>query len=191
MEKMLSRVAAMASSQRELTARLLSPQAFLQLAADEVERAGRYDRPLSVALVLVDDIQEFRKADGLDTAEFIFADITARVMHSLRGPDRTGRLGPGQLGILMPETTLKQAGVAVDRLRETIFETPVETPAGARSVTICAGVAAMSTRTRDAKAFLMTACYELRRAQTAGRNCVCVARPEVASMTIPRSGQVH
>lgn len=191
MEKMLSRVAAMASSKGDCSTRLLSPQAFLQLAADEVERAGRYDRPLTVALVLVDEMQAFRKNDGMETAEFIFADITARVIHSLRGPDRTGRLGPGQLGILLPETTLKQGGVAVDRLRERIAAEQIETPSGPRTITISGGVAAMSARMRDAKALLMTACYELRRAQTAGRNCVCVARADKASVTLPRSAQVH
>ena len=112
-------------------------------------------------------------------------------MKALRGPDRTGRLGPGQLGILMPETTLKHGSVAVDRLRESIADTPIQTPTGPRVVTISAGVAALSARMRDAKAFLMTACYELRRAQTAGRNCVCVARAEMANLSIPRSGHLH
>lgn len=182
----------MATSERHKTsARLLSPQGFLQLAADEVLRANRYHRPLSVALIQIDRLQESREEHGHNVAEAIFADSTARVIHGLRAPDRVSRLGPAELGVLMPETTLKQGQAAVERLVESVDETPVETSAGPMTIIMRAGMAGLSARNRDPKAFLMTAWLELRRAQSSGKPNISVAPPDLATVTISRSGQVH
>ena len=192
MEKIFARASTMATSSRQrLSERLMSPQDFLQLTADECIRANRYHRPLSVALVQVDGLNMLRKADGETVAGTVLADTVARLIHSMRGPDRTGRLGPGQVGILLPETTLNQANKALERLRETIADTWIETGAGKRKVTISCGLAGLSARMRDPKTFLMTACFELRRAQNIGENTICSADPDLAMMTVNRSGKVH
>ncbi|MEM8616953.1 MAG: diguanylate cyclase [Pseudomonadota bacterium] len=192
MEKMFQRAQSLATSKREKCSnRLLSPQNFLQLAADEVERATRYDRPLTVALILVDRLNAIRKADGIAVAETVLADVTARAIHMLRGPDRAGRLGPGQLGILMPETGLKQCSAAVERLCAVVRDAEIETDSGPRTVTLTVGLSALSARRRDAKAFLMSACFELRRAQSRGVDEISAAAPDLATVSIPRNGTVH
>lgn len=192
MEKIFARAPTLATGSRQnISERLLAPQGFLQLTADEVLRASRYHRPLSVSLIQIDGLQTIRQNDGEETARTIFADTTARVIHAMRIPDRVGRLGLGQLGLLLPETTLKQALAASERLRETIEFSTVSTEMGERRVTISVGLATLSARMRDAQTFLMAACFELRRAQSEGANCVCAAGPDLAMVTVNRSGQVH
>jgi len=192
MEKLFRRADTLATSKRQkCSARLLSPEGFLQLTADEVERATRYDRPLSVALILIDRLPMIRKADGAAVAEQVFAEATAKVIHSLRGPDRTGRLGPAQLGVLLPETGLQQGATAVERLRGALKADPIATASGPRSISLTAGVAALSTRRRDPKALLMAACFELRRAQAEGRDRVAMAPPDTAILALLRSRAVH
>lgn len=192
MEKIFARAATMASNERQkLSDRLLGPPEFLQTTADEVVRGSRYHRPLSVALIQIDGLQDLRSAKGDEAARAVFADVTARVIHALRAPDRIGRLGPGQLGILMPETGLKHAKIAIERMKTEIAMHAITTPEGLCNATICVGVAGLSARIRDPQAFLMSACFELRRAQSLGPDTLCSANADMAIMTVNRSGQVH
>lgn len=192
MEKMFARASTMGTGSRQrLSERLLTPPGFMQTTADEVVRALRYHRPLSVVLIQIDDFQSVRADKGDEAARAIFVDVTARAIHALREPDRIGRLGPGQLGVLLPETGLKQATIAVERMQETVEATELETPAGAYFATVCVGLSTLSARMRDPKAFLMSACFELRRAQSEGNGRICTANPDLAVMTVARSGQVH
>lgn len=192
MEKMFARATTMGTNARQrVSERLLAPPSFLQLSADEVIRASRYHRPLSVVLIQIDGFQAIRQSKGDNATREIFADVTARVVHALRAPDRIGRLGPGQLGVLMPETGLKQCVKAVERMQNAIETTAIPTEAGECLVTISAGLSGLSARMRDPKTFLMSACFELRRAQSIGPNSICSADPDFAIMTVNRSGQVH
>lgn len=192
MEKMFNRIDSLTRAGRgNLPSRLLTPQAFMQLTADEVERANRYDRPLSVALLLIDGLQMIRKQHGTVVSEDVFADVTARVIRELRSPDRTGRIGNGQLGVLLPESGPKQAETAMNRVREMIADIVIKTPAGPQTVSLSIGVASLSPRTRNPKTFLMSACFELRRAQSQGCNLVCAAPPQTVRLSMPRSGELH
>lgn len=170
---------------------LLSPQGFLRMTSDEVQRANRYDRPFSAALVLVDGLSLIRKAEGMDLAEVVMTDVATRLIQSLRGPDRTGRLGFAQLGCLLPESGPRQATTAMERMRDLIERTQIPTPKGTRTVTLSVGIASLSPRMRDPKAFLMAATFELRRAQSMGGNRVCNAPADRVAISVPRSAELH
>lgn len=171
--------------------RLLGPEGFLEMSADEVARALRYDRPLSVAMIAVDGLSLIRKADGKHVARQVMLDVTKEVISAMRRMDRVGRLSARDLGILMPETTLNNAAGVMERLRRTVELLEVPTEAGTRSVSLSIGVVAVSPRLRDPRTFLMRACLELRRANNEGRNRVCVAAPDRVRLSVPRSGQIH
>jgi len=169
----------------------LAPEAFLQLSADEVERAIRYDRPLSVALVLIDGLARLRKAGGPALATSVIDDVSARLLQATRGIDRLGRLGPAQLGILLPETRVTHAVIALQRVTDQIAATPVETATGPSKVTLSVGIAALTPRMRDPRNLLMTACQELRRARGDGGNRVSAVPVERIHISLPRSAGLH
>lgn len=171
--------------------RLLGPEGFLEMSADEVARALRYDRPLSVAMIAVDGLSLIRKGDGKHVARQVMLEVTKEVISAMRRMDRVGRLSARDLGILMPETTLNNAAGVMERLRRTVELLEVPTEAGTRSVSLSIGVVAVSPRLRDPRTFLMRACLELRRANNEGRNRVCVAAPDRVRLSVPRSGQIH
>ena len=190
MEKLLQR-AIMMFGRREKVARQLAPVDFLQTAGDEVPRAVRYDRPLALLMISIDRMSMIRKADGQPTAAQIFQTIAVLFEEMMRQPDRIGRLGAGELGVLLPETSLNNAAAVGERLRRAVESLTIQTPAGARSVTLSVGVAAVTPRLRDPKTFLMRGCFELRRARSFGGNRVCVASPEKVRLTIPRNAKIH
>jgi diguanylate cyclase (GGDEF)-like protein len=102
-------------------------EAFIGSVDAEVLRAHRYERPLSVAIVEIDD----------DT-ERSLAEIGRRLDGVARHSDVLGRIADRQLGVLMPETGQPEALRASLRLLG-VTEEPVE----GRSVQASIGVAAL------------------------------------------------
>lgn len=180
-------VGAASTDRRE---RLLLPREFLQLATDEVDRASRYDRPLAAALVMLDGLALLRKTQGHSVARAAKDRTISQVVEMLRRPDRIAQLGPSELGILMPETTLKNAAAVSQRLCRDVDHASVEAEATDR-ITLSIGVVALSPRMRDARRFLMTGWLELRRARSRGGNTVAIASAETVRLSIPRSGKIH
>ncbi|MFK7943325.1 MAG: GGDEF domain-containing protein [Paracoccaceae bacterium] len=171
--------------------RLMTPKEFVQLTADEVDRASRYDRPLAVSVMLFDGLASYRQAEGQRRADEMVERLLIHLVGLLRGPDRLARLGPSDIGIIMPETTLKNAAAVAERIRRGVADEAQAVTTDKHKVTSSIGVAAMSPRMRDPKRFLMMACFELRRAQSNGGDTVCVAAPDRVQLSIPRSGQIH
>ena len=52
------------SSRRARVIRTLAPQTFLEVTDEEVDRALRYDRPLSVLMGQLEGVVRIRKAEG-------------------------------------------------------------------------------------------------------------------------------
>lgn len=192
MEKFFEQMSEMVdAAQRSPAERALSPRDFMQLAADEVDRSSRYDRPLAVAMVSVDGLSVLRKIDGSERAEQIMDHMFHHLGMLVRGPDRIARIGQSELGVMMPETTLKNATMVAERMREGLHSESGALIGVKHQLGLSVGVAALSPRVRDPKRFLMTAHFELRRAQSEGGDQVSVASADTVRLSIPRSGQIH
>ncbi|MEO1491513.1 MAG: diguanylate cyclase [Pseudomonadota bacterium] len=169
----------------------LTPRDFLTLSDQEVRRASRYSRPLSVVMIQLNDVPELIEKEGTDVARKVALAAMERVGMMMRETDLMSHLGPAEIGLLLPETRLEQAYIAALRLRMAFSEVMLETLAGPRFLSICAGVAAISPRTRNAKTFLMQACVELRRARSEGPGTVCAAAPDTSRVVRPGTRAVH
>ncbi len=169
----------------------LTPREFMTLADQEVRRASRYTRPLSVMMVEINEIRQTMEIEGPDTARMVVLSAIARISQMMRDTDLMSHLGPAELGLLLPETRLEQAYIAALRLRMAFADVALETPVGPRFVSLCVGVAAISPRTRSAKTFLMQACVELRRARSEGPGTVCAAAPDTSRVIRPGTRAVH
>lgn len=179
------------SSPKTKRAKLLGPEDFLERADEEVDRAARYDRPLCVAMLQINDLPMLRKAHGGTATDAAFTQTTELVLGATRGPDRIGRLGTAQLGILLPEATVTSGTKVLERIRDSMANTDFEIAGSARKLAVSIGLAGLSPRHRSSGRFLMAACFELRRAQANGVNQVCAAAPDRVRMSLPRSAELH
>jgi diguanylate cyclase (GGDEF)-like protein len=170
---------------------LLSPQEFLRISDREARRALRYGRPLSVAMVTIDGFRLVRESAGADAANQVAKSSIRRMVDVLRGPDAVARLGPGEFGLMLPETSLQQASIAAERLRLAFESAPLDVGGVKRNVSVSIGVAALSPRTRNPKSFLMAACAELRRARQQGPGTICTAPPETTRPTQRGNRKIH
>lgn len=183
--------AALEAPRKPPVERLLTPVAFLELTSDEALRAGRYDRPLTLAMLSVDGLAMIRKADGPEVAETLLRAVISMITDRLRKPDRIGRIAMTELGILMPETSLANATAVAERLCAAARTREFATEAGPRSVTLSIGISALSARMTDPKNLLMSGCFELRRARKRGKDQVCTAPADQVLLSVPRSSRIH
>src|SRR5581483_3863238 len=95
---------------------LLSARAFRSRLAEEVERARRYGRHLSLAVVVVDDFRSLERRHGFKAGDELLVAAAERLTAGTRAHDHIGRTGPAEFGVLLPETGAKGALVALDRL---------------------------------------------------------------------------
>jgi diguanylate cyclase (GGDEF)-like protein len=139
---------------------------FHQRLTDEVSRAERYGRHLSLALMDLDNFKAVNDAHGHaggDRVLVLFAQLLSA--HSREG-ELVARIGGEEFAWLMPETDEDGAHVAADRVREAIETTPFE---NIGRVTLSAGVCS-TDRAPDAGTLMHDADRALYRAKDSGRN---------------------
>ncbi len=139
-----------------------------RILQDEVERARRYNRPLSVVMVDLDYLKRINDTFGHDVGDRTLQEVADLLSREVRRTDRVGRWGGEEFLIVAPETDRKAAWVLAQRLKETLESHPLD-QVGA--VTASYGVA--SFRPSDTVQSLIKRADEaLYRAKTGGRNRV-------------------
>jgi diguanylate cyclase (GGDEF)-like protein len=97
---------------------VLSPRAFRARLAEEVERARRHHRALSLAVVSVDGGRA--QSARLDARPEPHVIAAQRLVQGARAYDVVGRVGPEEFGLLLPETGSEAAIGALERLLDTL-----------------------------------------------------------------------
>jgi two-component system cell cycle response regulator len=142
----------------------------------EIDRAQRYDRPLSLLLVDLDhfkDVNDTHGHAGGDEVLRAVADVLAAVC---RDVDLAARIGGEEFAILLPETDARGAEHVAERARGRIAESHHRAPSGAGfRITASAGVASLGREVTSAEGLLQAADDALYRAKGEGRNRVVAA----------------
>lgn len=152
--------------------------------AEEWQRAVRYGRPFSVAMIDVDSLKVVNDRRGHAAGDQALRALSDLVRENCRANDFAARYGGDEFVVLMPETGLEDATAALERLRQRV-EGTVGSPRGP-GVTISCGIAAWSARLDESADHVVrradNALYEAKRA---GRNRVAPSPLPVASTTAP------
>ena len=140
--------------------------------SEELNRSKRYDVPLSFMMIDIDDFKLYNDRNGHQAGDRAL-EITAQCLRStLRKADVASRYGGEEFSILLPQTSLNEAGMIADRLRRTIMNTRFpngETqPLG--SVTVSIGLSSLSSSLDSVEAIIRAADRALYHAKSHGRN---------------------
>lgn len=92
-------------------------RAFEEFAGREVERAGRYARPMSLAFIDVDHFKQVNDRFGHQVGDELLSEIAATLISTLRSTDIIARLGGDEFAVLMPETDSQAAVAALEKSR--------------------------------------------------------------------------
>lgn len=151
---------------------------FFDLGQREVERALRFQRPLSAMMLDIDYFKHFNDHYGYTTGDEVLVIVAQRCRGIIRDVDLLGRYGGEEFMVLLVENDLESAYHIAERLRLAVAQSPFETSRGQLLVTISLGVAQMVQPIHDVRALVDNASMALQLAKRNGRNCVRVYRPE-------------
>lgn len=147
---------------------LYNRRQFLSTLNYEIEKVRRYNRPLSLIMFDLDHFKLINDSYGHTAGDQVLQEVARRVQQTLRTTDIIGRWGGEEFVVLMPETTLRQAKLAAEQLRQAIAKQPI---GQFGTITISLGVTACACQD-TANALLERADSALYQAKENGRNCV-------------------
>jgi diguanylate cyclase (GGDEF)-like protein len=144
--------------------------------AEDLDRAARYQHPLSIFMVDIDHFKEINDNYGHAGGDRILRSIAFELERSLRKTDYVARFGGEEFLIVLPETSLIRALELGERLRQRIARHKAILGDDSVALTISIGVASfpdISTNWSDLLNAADTAMYQ---AKHDGRNCLRSAR---------------
>ncbi len=147
---------------------------FHERLAEEISRAGRYGRPVSLIMTDIDHFKHYNDTCGHVEGDSVLGGIAACMMNNVREQDVVARYGGEEFIIILPETGKKEALMLAERLRECVsfqpFHNKEAQPCG--NLTISLGVASFPEDAPDPKGLIEKADAALYRAKETGRNRV-------------------
>lgn len=147
---------------------------FIELADNEIARAIRHRRPLSLCILDVDLFKPVNDRYGHISGDEVLRQIAALLRAHARNDDVTARIGGEEFALLLPECDAEAARVLAERLREAVAATLFSPGGEPQHITISIGIAELAAG-RDARPALMAAAdAALYRAKSEGRNQVCI-----------------
>jgi diguanylate cyclase (GGDEF)-like protein/putative nucleotidyltransferase with HDIG domain len=100
-------------------------RAFRERLAEEVARAQRHDRPLTVALVDIDGFRDLNDSAGLEIADNVLAEVGRCLGGAVREEDVLARMGGDEFGLILVESDRHEALLVADRARRAVAEAPL------------------------------------------------------------------
>jgi len=91
--------------------------ALLGMLFGEVERAARYNRPLSVGFVDIDLFKSVNDSHGHHAGDVVLRGIADVLRANVRATDMLGRYGGEEFMLILPETTVEDAAALAEKLR--------------------------------------------------------------------------
>jgi diguanylate cyclase (GGDEF)-like protein len=148
---------------------------FMDLAANEVARAGRYERHLGVFLLDIDHFKRINDTWGHHAGDETLRRVLERAAASLRSTDLIARYGGEEFAVLLPETDEDGVRIVAERVRVAIAGETVLIDGAGLSVTASIGASAWRDQEATIETALRRADAALYHAKHTGRNRVCFA----------------
>lgn len=144
---------------------------------EEIERqwssASRYNRPLALVLVDLDEFKQINDQDGHSGGDLILKRVGSVINGSLRRSDRAFRVGGDEFAIILPDTDADGAYVVARRLLATCLEGGSRKSA-APALSFSAGISAIPGAAQDRETLYRHADAALYWGKRHGRTCVTV-----------------
>lgn len=138
----------------------------------EIERARRFDSPLSICIADLDHFKDVNDTYGHEAGDEVLRRAADLIRKNVRAMDIIGRLGGEEFIILLPETAGADAVVVGNRILEALASTDIDVGAAAVRITVTIGIAQLLPDDHDLNALIQRADAALYRGKEAGRNRV-------------------
>ena len=103
----------------ELTG-LFNRRHFVETGSNELSRAKRYFRPVSVIMMDIDYFKKINDTYGHSAGDIVLKEVSAECFTRLRNDDLPARWGGEEFILMLPETKAEDAQLIAERLRRKI-----------------------------------------------------------------------
>lgn len=150
----------------------------------EVQRAQRYEKPLSVCLMDIDLFKQINDQFGHGAGDDVLKEVSRVLTNSVRAVDFVGRYAGDEFVIIFPDTSLSDAVKLCERIRKSIADLKITSHGKTFTVSLSMGVSDFDGKKRlSAEQLLEAADLRLYQAKRAGRNRVYSTMKVIAPST--------
>lgn len=148
---------------------------FKTRLAEELSRAARFKRPLSISLFDLDHFKSCNDTYGHEIGNELLREVADLLKGNLREVDLAARYGGDEFVVLFPETSWGLALEAADRLRGVVerHRFLFHHDKGPLAITMSGGIAALDRARSTTDLLLDAADRSLYKAKADGRNKIC------------------
>ena len=149
---------------------LFTRRHFSILGRNEVERALRYNRKLSVLMVDIDHFKRINDTFGHTSGDQVLLIVANVCRQALRVTDIVGRWGGEEYVVILPEADQDGAALIAERIRRMVAETEIVVGQATAQVTISIGVTTLNQPDQTLEVLIDNADRALYAAKQEGRN---------------------
>lgn len=150
---------------------------FFEIARMEFERSRRYQRPIAIILLDVDNLKPINDTYGHPVGDLALQKVAQVCLRLLRQMDVVGRYGGDEFIILLPEASREQALQIAERLRGAAEAISLSTDGKSVPISISQGVAAFEGEYTSLERLVELADRALNQAKQKGKNQVMLWNP--------------
>jgi diguanylate cyclase (GGDEF)-like protein/PAS domain S-box-containing protein len=159
---------------RDSLTNLYNHRTFYSLLKDEVARARRFNRPVSLLMLDIDHFKLVNDSHGHQVGDTILKGLSELLLKDARAVDRVCRYGGEEFTLILPETDAAVAIQIAERLRAAVEHHPFPVGCGKTiDITVSIGAATHPPQEIPLKDFVKAADLGLYDAKQGGRNRVC------------------
>jgi diguanylate cyclase (GGDEF)-like protein len=146
---------------------------YLNLRAiEEIDRAERYNRPLCLLMLDMDDFKSYNDTYGHLKGDSVLQRLAQTIRRCIRKTDSAFRYGGEEFTVLLPESTLENAVKVAERIRREFSQETFSPESGTVTQKTVSIGAAQLVPGEMAKTLLSRADRNLYRAKRSGKNRV-------------------
>jgi len=159
---------------------LLRREALLSKLRQEIKRAQRYERPLTVAMADLDHFKQINDLHGHLAGDALLRKVSQAMTACLRATDTVGRYGGEEFLFIFPETTIEEARFVSEKIRRSVADIRLKDRSGSHfNTTVSIGLVEFGGSPEDPEkagtTLIGLADEALYLAKSQGRNCIRVA----------------
>lgn len=151
---------------------LLNRRYLEERLTEELNRSKRYNYSMSCLMIDIDDFKNYNDSNGHQAGDMALKFIAHTLKAALRSADIACRYGGEEFCILLPQTSVTEAGVIAERIRQKVTDTAYLygnfQPLGRMSVSI--GISGFVRHIDTAHSVIAAADHALYSAKRQGKN---------------------
>jgi diguanylate cyclase (GGDEF)-like protein len=155
---------------------------FYKRLNEEILRAKRYERELSLVIMDIDNFKSFNDNFGHQAGDMVLKQLSDLITNTIRSIDVVSRYGGEEFCIIMPDTGYGNCATFIERLRLQIanFKFESELFKGDGSISVSVGGAVYPHHAHTADRLIYCADMTLLRAKSGGRNRAIMFEPDLS-----------